>query len=66
MATERVSDSRMYDEIMEVQEHLRLSDWEVEFLESDNVELRAHADDLTPKQRECLERIYKKACDCGR
>ena len=58
---ERVSDSRMYDEIVEVQENLRLSDWEMEFLES--VEDRARDDNLSPKQRASLEKIYAKACD---
>lgn len=63
MAFERISDSRMYDEIMEVLEHLRLNDRAIEFLE--DIEGRARDDELTDKQREWLEDIYQKACDCG-
>ena len=60
MAFGNISDSRMYDEIVEVQDKLRLSDWDIGFLES--VEGRAHDDDLSPAQRTQLERIYEVAC----
>lgn len=61
MAFSTISDSRMYDEIMEVIENLRLPDKDIEFLES--VEDAARDDDLSPKRREWLEDIYRKACD---
>lgn len=60
MAFNNVSDSRMYDEIVEVQDKLRLSDWDLGFLE--NVEGSAHDDDLSPARRKQLERIYEVAC----
>ena len=61
MAFERISDSRMYDEIMEVVDDLRLKDKDVDFLESS--EGRARGDSLSGPQREWMEDIYKKACD---
>ena len=60
MVFNNISDSRMYDEIIEVQDKLRLSDWDIGFLES--VEGEAHDDNLSPKRREQLERIYEVAC----
>lgn len=60
MAFNNISDSRMYDEIVEVQDKLRLSDWDIGFLE--NIETEAHDDNLSPKRREQLERIYGMAC----
>ena len=60
MAFNNVSDSRMYDEIVEVQDKLRLDDWQLGFLE--NIEEEAHDDNLSPKRREQLERIYEVAC----
>ena len=60
MAFNNVSDSRMYDEIVEVQDKLRLDDWQLGFLES--IEGRAHDDDLSPPQRTQLEKIYEVAC----
>lgn len=61
MAFENISDSQMYDEIMEVVDHLRLKDKDIDFLES--VEESAREDSLSSKRREWLEDIYRKACD---
>ena len=55
-----LSDSAMYDEITEVQDELRLSDWDIDFLES--IEGSARDDDLSTGRREQLERIYEIAC----
>ena len=56
-----ISDSQMYDEIIEVQEKLRLSDWDLGFLE--NIEGAAHDNSLSSGRREQLERIYEIAWD---
>lgn len=56
-----ISDSQMYDEIMEVIDDLWLPDKDIDFLES--VEGRAQDDALSDPQREWLEDIYQKACD---
>lgn len=61
MAFENISDSSMYDQIMEVSDKLRLSDWDLGFLE--NIEGWAHDDNLSPGKREQLERIFQIACD---
>lgn len=60
MAFDRISDSRMYDEIMEVVDDLRLPDKDIDFLE--NIEGSARDDELSPRRREWLEDIYRKAC----
>ena len=60
MAFNNISDSRMYDEIMEVVDNLRLFDKDIDFLES--VEGRAQDDALSGPQRGWLDDIYRKAC----
>ncbi len=60
---DNVSDSRMLEEIEEVADSLRLSDKDVDFLESENMQDRARNDNLSSGQRKWLEDIYQKACD---
>lgn len=54
------SSETMYEEIMEVSDKIRLTDWETDFLE--DIEQDARDNALTPRQHECLVRIYDKAC----
>ena len=61
MAFDDISDSRMYDEIMEVADRLPLKDKDIDFLE--NIESWAKQDNLSPARRRWLEDIYRKACD---
>jgi len=61
MAFDRISDSRMYEEIMEVVSDLPLKDKDIDFLE--NIEDSAKADNLSDGRRQWLEDIYRKACN---
>ena len=55
-----MSDSQMYEEIMEVSDKI-CSEWEIDFLES--IKPRVEGGMLSLKQQDVLTRIYKKACD---
>ena len=55
-----ISDSQMYEEIMEVSDKI-CDEWEIDFLE--NIKSSVDADTLSGPRRAVLLRIYRKACD---
>ena len=55
-----LTELEMTDEIIEIADEI-CSEWECEFLESIREQL-VNGRELSPKQKDILERLYEKAC----